>query len=86
MTLVPYAGTFGHVSPLYIGVARVEGKVEPTLPVSKDANIHHDVLVPECCLAFQVKDDSHVVLVVCGIESSDIDSTFAKAVSVIGSV
>lgn len=69
-----------------IGTAWVEGQLESTLAVGEDADGHHDVFACQCCLSFEVEQDSHVVAIVGGIETSDIDQALTGAVSIVCSV
>jgi hypothetical protein len=68
-------------SPGDIRAARIEDQVEATLTVCEHSNVHHQTLVVEVGVACQMEDDSHIVLVVRGIEAVEINGAASHALS-----
>ena len=72
--------------PLNVGAAWIERQVESALAICKHANVHHQTLIHQAGVACQMEQHRHVVPVVCGIETSDIDETVPQAVSEVAGV
>lgn len=72
--------------PCNIGVAGIECEIKSALSISENPDVHHQSLVVEVRVPGQVELDGHVVFIIGGIKSGDVDETVAHAVSEISSV
>jgi hypothetical protein len=73
--------------PPYVGIARVKGQLESRLALSVYAQKHHDAILRKMCGPAKMEGDSHVVFVVSGLETSDVDETVAAhTIAVIRSI